>query len=240
VEVRLAKGFTLIELLTVIAILAALAAILFPVLASARESARSTTCLSNQRQITTALLMYADSSAGMPPTLDPVHPWQRVAGIGEHWLLSCPDFQPSNAPPPVGVGSVSGYAINDCVSLISRPVEEARTVLLTEVSCDDVTLADGSHSIFCKDIMEFPDWYYTKPEFMLQATTVVTHPIGDWGTTRHRGRSHYAMLDSHVVTLDPSALAVPKGVQACRIDATEWYGPASGPTFATFVQPSPP
>ena len=51
---RRQNGFTLIELLVVIAIIAILAAILFPVFAQAREKARQTACLSNQRQIGTA------------------------------------------------------------------------------------------------------------------------------------------------------------------------------------------
>src|SRR5262249_1237761 len=51
-------GFTLIELLVVIAIIAILAAILFPVFARAREKARQTTCTSNLRQISTALMLY--------------------------------------------------------------------------------------------------------------------------------------------------------------------------------------
>src|SRR5688572_10693085 len=51
-------AFTLIELLVVIAIIAILAAILFPVFAQAREKARQTACLSNQKQVGTALMMY--------------------------------------------------------------------------------------------------------------------------------------------------------------------------------------
>ena len=52
------RGFTLIELLVVIAIIAILAAILFPVFAQARDQARQTTCLSNMKQLGTALMMY--------------------------------------------------------------------------------------------------------------------------------------------------------------------------------------
>ena len=51
-------GFTLIELLVVIAIIAILAAILFPVFARAREQARRTSCLSNLKQLSLAVMMY--------------------------------------------------------------------------------------------------------------------------------------------------------------------------------------
>lgn len=53
------KGFTLIELLVVIAIIAILAAILFPVFAHARDKARQTACISNERQLALACLQYS-------------------------------------------------------------------------------------------------------------------------------------------------------------------------------------
>lgn len=52
------SAFTLIELLVVIAIIAILAAILFPVFAQAREKARQTVCVSNQKQLGLAFSMY--------------------------------------------------------------------------------------------------------------------------------------------------------------------------------------
>ncbi len=55
---RFSTAFTLIELLVVIAIIAILASILFPVFAQAREKSRSTSCLSNTKQLGTATQMY--------------------------------------------------------------------------------------------------------------------------------------------------------------------------------------
>jgi prepilin-type N-terminal cleavage/methylation domain-containing protein/prepilin-type processing-associated H-X9-DG protein len=62
------KGFTLIELLVVIAIIGILAAMVFPVFARARESARKAVCLSNVKNIALAFQMYfADNNDTYPP-----------------------------------------------------------------------------------------------------------------------------------------------------------------------------
>lgn len=65
-------GFTLIELLVVIAIIGILAAMVFPVFARARESARKAVCLSNVKNIALAINMYlGDYQALYPGGHDP-------------------------------------------------------------------------------------------------------------------------------------------------------------------------
>ena len=60
--------FTLIELLVVIAIIAILAGILMPTLGMVKERSRRTACLSNLKQIGTALEMYIDRNNGVLPS----------------------------------------------------------------------------------------------------------------------------------------------------------------------------
>jgi prepilin-type N-terminal cleavage/methylation domain-containing protein/prepilin-type processing-associated H-X9-DG protein len=102
---RRIRGFTLIELLVVIAIIAILAAILFPVFARARAKAKQASCLSNQKQLGLAAMMYAsdydqllpmsyyykngaNSSGGYVHWSGLVNPYCKNMGI---WV--CPDHK---------------------------------------------------------------------------------------------------------------------------------------------------
>lgn len=104
---RRRTAFTLIELLVVIAVIAILAAIIFPVMASARRRGRTATCASNLRQIGMAFQMYSqDANEFYPYALDPTdkftpqiwydffqrHPELRPPGITSinAWLGSLP------------------------------------------------------------------------------------------------------------------------------------------------------
>jgi prepilin-type N-terminal cleavage/methylation domain-containing protein/prepilin-type processing-associated H-X9-DG protein len=67
---RRPRGFTLIELLVVIAIIAILAAMLIPVLQTAKEKARRAKCMSNLHQIGLAIHQYAANFDGHVPPGD--------------------------------------------------------------------------------------------------------------------------------------------------------------------------
>ncbi len=60
------RGFTLVELLTVIAIIAVITAILFPVFGRVREATRQTTCMSNMHAIWVAAQLYKQDNNAYP------------------------------------------------------------------------------------------------------------------------------------------------------------------------------
>jgi prepilin-type N-terminal cleavage/methylation domain-containing protein len=109
------NGFTLIELLTVLAILSVLAALLFPVFARARERARQTACLSNERQLGLALTIYSQD-------YDECVPSGTAGALGQGWagqtypyvksveLFRCPDD--ATGPDKGDLNLLISYAMN--------------------------------------------------------------------------------------------------------------------------------
>jgi len=149
------NGFTLIELLVVIAIIAILAAILFPVFATAREKARQTSCLSNEKQLGLGISQYLnDFDETMPSGT-----WSWGAGCG--WAgqvypyvkstgaFMCPDDVQAANPTvsyainanltPLPNGQYSEHGL-----LISQMAAPSRTVMLAEVANN--TLGSGNYA----------------------------------------------------------------------------------------------
>ncbi|MHB9025466.1 MAG: type II secretion system protein [Armatimonadota bacterium] len=116
-RVRLhSQGFTLIELLVVIAIIAILAAILFPVFAKAREKARQTSCINNQKQIATSILMSVQDHDEIFPTAATwVSDLAADYGVtGKVWDCPTSSYRGTESGPDYGYNSyLSAKAIGD-------------------------------------------------------------------------------------------------------------------------------
>jgi len=84
-----AAPFTLIELLVVVAIIAVLASLLMPALASARGRAKALTCLANEKQMNTAAISYADDEVGWLP---------HTTRFGCEWMIKLTDYLGGTRP----------------------------------------------------------------------------------------------------------------------------------------------
>lgn len=201
-------GFTLIELLVVIAIIAVVAAILFPVFASAREKARQTMCASNERNLALAFMQYTqDYDERFPlmgyPTSDPpyfnlgwhdlIDPYCKSTRV---WLCpssTLPQFDSSGKPT-----SDFGYNIYylDGVKLdFSNYDSPGVTLAQINLPTETVLLTDAAASMtsFCG-----PDGKHLLPPSQPNAPC--------WGRPAaiHTGGVNVAWTDGHLKWMLPS------------------------------------
>ncbi|MBC7804568.1 MAG: DUF1559 domain-containing protein [Akkermansiaceae bacterium] len=214
-----ASGFTLIELLIVIVIIALLAALLFPVLAEAREKARSTSCLSNTRQIGMGLAQYTqDYDETLLPqpwpggcadvgyfTTNPAQPAQHWATmlypyVGNAGVFDCPSFS--------GTTYVASYALWRCGDPTKTPI-----VPIVEYGVNEYQVAGKPMASYAEpaSIGLFYDnsYIYSGPALCYQAPGSSVRrryfaAVGgaDWmdyygAPVRHQGGSNFVYLDGH-------------------------------------------
>jgi prepilin-type N-terminal cleavage/methylation domain-containing protein/prepilin-type processing-associated H-X9-DG protein len=205
------RGFTLVETLVVVAVIAILMGVLLPSLSAARNRARTTQCLSQARQVATALNTFSSSNNSRLPENRPlVKPgehitWRSLMVTGGY----LPDLSAWKCPGHPGeplselgrydngtlcVGDVpSSYAINGHVlwRLDKKKSEAERS---------DAVIKRPSHTILVAETRgEFPDLRVTN--FVLTADfmdgSVETGYYGFW----HNGAGAYAFHDGHAETI---------------------------------------
>jgi prepilin-type N-terminal cleavage/methylation domain-containing protein/prepilin-type processing-associated H-X9-DG protein len=219
-------GFTLIELLVVIAIISILAAIIFPVFAQAREKARQTTCLSNQKQLGAAVMLYVqDYDETLPGVTD------GNAGVGAvgGWMVytafpayeTPKSFRPEQSSlfpyvknvqvfvcPTDGDGRRSGnsYAYNGC--LIQPPFvagfNRGKPLSALDAPADRALLLEEA-------LDDGPGRYGTDDGFF-------NLPVGNTVSTRHQGGSIVLFADGHTKYRKDSPVSLPlllAGTQPC-------------------------
>jgi len=141
---RRLTGFTLIELLVVIAVISILAAILFPVFGQAREKARQTSCVNNQKQIATAMLIFAQDHDEMLPNSASV--WSDI-NVAKS-ILICPTKEKNTSCGYGYFANCSGMALGDIkdsttTGLCADGGNAANVLLLTS----DVHLRHGGKAV---------------------------------------------------------------------------------------------
>ncbi|MDX1931614.1 MAG: DUF1559 domain-containing protein [Capsulimonadales bacterium] len=210
-------AFTLIELLVVIAIIAILAAILFPVFAQAREKARQTTCLSNQKQIMLAQMMYVqdyderfcethhdleegETVADLYVWYQPLQPYIKNDGIFRCPSLSdTPTLFPSFMTPDIWRTVRTDYLINGffshgiALAAVATPAEQ---IVIAERNrniafFDYHPWASAPDGQWERGFIDGSNYRLTDPESGAQV-------IDPSNRGRHSEGSNYGFADGHV------------------------------------------
>ena len=207
------RGFTLIELLVVIAIIAILAAILFPVFAKAREKARQASCLSNCKQLSLAILQYAQDFDERYPKC-----WSSFNGSGSavRWYWYSDTFPgslfpyvknkqvyvcPSSTPGDYGVNAtimIQGGTTARAMAEVAKPSE---TVLMADVTArgGDYTTGMGGNWQGGSELRPI-----TAANLALAGPGTACNCRSLWAP-RHNGLANVAFVDGHCKAMTSEA-----------------------------------
>jgi len=200
---RANTGFTLIELLVVIAIIAILAAILFPVFATAREKARSISCLSNMKQLGTATYLYIQDYDETFPldghsTNEDSWVFNLDAYIKNKQILRCPSDTSTNwYPRPAGdftAARFTSYGTNMWMAPLlagDTSTTHGYTRLVSISSPASTIYSAEMAKNITEDHFEAPWWRPDNTDYVYDT------PGTNLDYTRHQGGSNYFFCDGH-------------------------------------------